>query len=278
MNQKTIFDNLTTEQLQELKKRLGDTKINVLLVGGTGVGKSSTINALFQNEGKNENSAPVGDSTRPETMDIKHYEINDNLIIWDSPGLGDSPEKDEAHKKKIAEILRRKDDHGQPLIDLVFLILDASTRDFSSAYTLIEGVIIPNLHNDDHDRLLIGLNQADHAMKGYAWNKAENCPEEKLVKHLDELATTVKERIKKGTNLDIEPVYYSAGCVIDGERHSQPYNLTKLLSFILAHLPKKKRAVIAEHINDDKTNFRYNDGKQDYDKIVEESVASSLWG
>ena len=113
-------------------------------------------------------------------------------------------------------------------------------------------------------------------MKGHYWNKIENRPEDKLLERLDELARTVKNRIREGTGLDVDPIYYSAGCVIEGERLSEPYNLTKLLSFILEHLPRKKRAVIAEHINQDEANFRHNDDKDDYQKRVDTSILSSF--
>lgn len=270
------FRKVPQKELQKILEKIRATKINVLLVGGTGVGKSSTITALFQNAGL-ESETTIGDSTRPETMDISAHKL-DNMVIWDSPGLGDSPEKDKQHRQKITEALHLKDEQGNPLIDLVFLILDAGSRDFSSAYTLIKEVIVPNIDKNDTDRLLIGLNQADQAMKGHYWNKTENQPEAPLVKRLDELAATVKDRIKTDTDLDIEPIYYSAGCIINGERLSEPYNLTKLLSFILDRLPKKKRAAIAMHINKDETNFRFNDGKADYREKLEESIWDSING
>ncbi|MGV8961379.1 MAG: GTPase family protein [Stenotrophomonas sp.] len=268
------IQDLNTSQLRELKDKLKAVKINVLLVGGTGVGKSSTINALFQDAGL-DGKAMIGQSGKPETMDIIAYEL-ENLVIWDSPGLGDSPEKDIKHREKIAEALHWKDDQSKPLIDLVFLILDAGSRDFSSAYTLIKEVIAPNLGDHDQDRLLVTLNQADNAMKGYGWINDENRPDEELVEWLEQQVVTVKERIKSDTGLDIEPVYYSAGCTINGKRRSEPYNLNKLLSFILDHLPNKKRAVIAMHINEDANNFRINDDKEDYQAKVDKSIFASL--
>ena len=271
-----ILKDLPAEQLKDILSKIRRTKVNVLLVGGTGVGKSSTIKAIFESDGKNNGNPEVGDGARPETMEINKYELNENLIIWDSPGLGDSPEKDDEHSKKIIEALRKLDDKGKPLIDLVFLILDAGSRDFGSAYKLIKDVIKPNLNSFDHDRLLIGLNQADQAMKGHYWNKFENRPEEKLLEHLDNVVEVVRSRVKEGADLDVEPIYYSAGCVINGERLSEPYNLTKLLSFILEHLPKKKRAVIADHINQDEANFRHNDNKENYQQKVEKSILSSF--
>lgn len=274
MKNNEFLSNLSTADAKKLRDRIRETKINVLLVGGTGVGKSSTINALFDSQGM-ENRAKVGDSTKPETMEIDSYEM-ENLIIWDTPGLGDSIEKDATHKRKISEILKRKDANGQPLIDLVFLILDSSSRDFSSAFTLIEKVILPNLVEGDRDRLLIGLNRADNAMSGHFWNKSENRPEQKLIERLEEQVKTVSERIKADTGLDIEPIYYSAGCEIDGEILSRPYNLQKLLSFIMDRLPKKKRAAIAMHINENEANFRSNDEKADYAEKIEKSIFDSV--
>jgi len=270
----SALQGLSQAQLLEIRDRLRATKINVLMVGGTGVGKSSTISALFQSHGL-ESKATIGHGTKPETMDVSSHEI-ENLIIWDTPGLGDSPEKDKAHQNKIIELLDRKDTKGQPLIDLVFLTLDAGSRDFSSAFTLIKDVIQPNLRDETRDRLLIGLNQADQAMKGHYWDKTENKPQDKLIARLDELAQTVKERIKTDTGMDVDPIYYSAGCTLDGEVMSHPYNLQKLLSFIMDRLPKKKRAAIAQHINPNEENFRSNDDKEDYQEKVEESVLDSL--
>lgn len=260
---------------KEILSRIRATKINVLLIGGTGVGKSSTINALFQNYGDGQDtSVKVGKTSSPETMDVSSHEL-DNLVIWDTPGLGDSTTKDAEHKDKITSILMKKDSRGLPLVDLVFLVLDAGSRDFGSVYTLIKDVVLPNLQGDDRNRLLIGLNQADQAMKSRYWDKQENKPEPQLVKFLDEQVQTVKNRIKKETGLEVEPVYYSAGYT-DGNEPQRPYNLQKLLSYILARLPEKKRAAVADHINPDQKNFQSNDDKKDYGKEVETSIFDSI--
>ncbi len=109
----TSIDDKAT--LEKIYNRIRATKINVLLIGGSGVGKSSTINALFQGKGL-QTPAKVGRTSNPETMDVIPYEL-DNLIVWDAPGLGDSPENDKKHRSKITETLQKKDTHGQPLID-----------------------------------------------------------------------------------------------------------------------------------------------------------------
>lgn len=55
-----------TQKFQELKKQ----KLNILITGATGSGKSSTINAMF-----NKEVAKVGIGVDPETMDIKKFEL-----------------------------------------------------------------------------------------------------------------------------------------------------------------------------------------------------------
>lgn len=260
---------------KEILNRIRAAKINVLLVGGTGVGKSSTISALFQDYGNGQKSqAKVGQTASPETMDVSAHEL-DNLVIWDTPGLGDSTEKDFEHQRKIVDLLKKTGPDGKPLVDLIFLVLDAGSRDFSSAYTLIKDVVLPNLDTADRKRLLIGINQADMALKGRHWDNKEGKPEPKLVERLDELVQTVKSRIKNDTDLDVEPIYYVAGYK-DGDEVQKPYNLQKLLSFILERLPEKKRATVAEHINQKQENFASNDDKEDYSAKVETSVLSSI--
>lgn len=177
--------------------QLKEKKINLMITGATGCGKSSTINALF-----NAEKAKVGVGVDPETMDIQKYEL-DNLVLWDTPGLGDGKEADNRHAKNIIKKLNEVDENGELLIDLVLVILDASTRDLGTSYELINSVIIPNLGENKHNRILVALNQADIAMKGPRtyWNYDENKPEPPLVKFLEEKVASVKRRIKEGTGV-----------------------------------------------------------------------------
>lgn len=118
----------------------------MLITGATGSGKSSTINALFGTD-----TAKVGMGVDPETMDIQKYEL-DNLVLWDSPGLGDGKEKDQRHAKGIIKKLNELDKDGRPLIDLVLVILDGGSRDLGTSYELINQVIIPNLGERAQER------------------------------------------------------------------------------------------------------------------------------
>jgi len=145
--------------------------VNLLLVGATGAGKSSTINALFD-----MSIAKVGVGVDPETTEIVKYELG-NLTIWDTPGLGDSIKSDKAHIKQIIKKLSEKDSADKLLIDLVLVVLDAGSKDLAVSYDVINNTLIPCLGKNNAYRILIGLNQSDMAMKGRHWDHGENKPE-----------------------------------------------------------------------------------------------------
>ena len=254
-------ENIKEKLLGNLLK-LKKEKVNLMVTGATGCGKSSTINALFGVE-----VAKVGTSVDPETMEIEKYEL-DNLVIWDTPGLGDGKEADNRHSKRMIDKLYEKDENGNLLIDLVLVILDGGSRDLGTSYELINNVIIPNLEEKKENRILVAINQADVAMTGKYWNIRENKPEEKLQKFLEDKIESVKRRIKEATGIEVEPIYYSAGYKEEGYMQQKPYNLAKLLYYILKCTPEEKRLVYAENMNREKVIWKDNDDLQDYRKGI----------
>lgn len=250
--------------------KLKKQKINLMITGATGCGKSSTINALFNTE-----VAKVGVGVDPETMDITKYEL-DNLILWDSPGLGDGKEADQRHAKNIINKLHERDANGNLLIDLVLVILDGSTKDLGTSYELINQVIIPNLGEDKEGRILVAINQADMAMKGRYWDRTLNKPEPQLVEFLEEKARSVQKRIKEGTGISVTPIYYSAGFKEEGAAQERPYNLSKLLYYIIKYTPKEKRLSYVDNINRDTEMWKDDDELKDYRKGILESVGETI--
>jgi len=280
-NKKNIFSDMETDinnaNLDEKTKKklltnilkLKEQKVNLMITGATGCGKSSTINAMFNTE-----VAKVGIGVDPETMDIKKYEL-DNLILWDSPGLGDGKEKDIQHSKAIIKKLNELDENGNPLIDLVLVILDGGSRDLGTSYELINQVIIPNLGENAKDRILIAINQADVAMKGRYWDYENNKPMPKLIEFLEEKVKSVKKRVKEATGVDVEPIYYSAGFKEEGEEQ-RPWNLSKLLYFIVKNTPNEKRLTYANNISKKKEMWEDDDELIDYKKEIQKSFEDSL--
>jgi predicted GTPase len=268
VNSSNLDENTKKKLLNNILK-LKEKKVNLMITGATGCGKSSTINAMF-----NAEVAKVGIGVDPETMEIQKYEL-DNLILWDSPGLGDGKEKDIQHSKGIIKKLNELDEKGNPLIDLVLVILDGGSRDLGTSYELINQIIIPNLGKNTKNRILIAINQADVAMKGRYWDYENNKPEPKLVEFLEEKVKSVKNRVKEATGVDVEPIYYSAGYK-DGNEEQKPWNLSKLLYFIVKNTPAEKRLSYADNISHKKEMWEDDDGLKDYTKEVQQSFVETI--
>ena len=245
-------------------------QVNIMLVGATGCGKSSTINAMFD-----MNVAKVGVGVDPETSCIAKFDL-DNLVIWDTPGLGDGVERDKEITREIIDKLSEIGEDGKPLIDLVVVVMDSSSKDLGTSYDLINNVLIPTLGSEAEKRIIIGLNQADIAMKGKHWNKEENKPDDVLNDFLKKKADSVRSRIKEGTGLDLIPICYCAGYSEEGEEQCKPYNLIKLLYGIIQAIPREKRLALLDNINQEKENWTYDDEEEDYKGNTKKDLFDSV--
>lgn len=222
---------MRNDQTQTISKKIhsiGFYPLDVLLVGATGVGKSSTLNALFGSD-----IAKVGTGVEPETMNVDSYQLNDVLRFWDSAGLGDGVNADKSHSKDLINILNKTythDDGTWGFIDLVVVILDGSQRDMGTAYHLLEDIILKNIGKK---RVLIWINQADMAMKGRYWNYQTNLPELRLLEFWQEQANSIRSRLAESVGINVSlPIHYSA---------YYSYNLDALIDDIIKHLPNRKR-------------------------------------
>ena len=209
---------------------IGVKPLDIMVTGVTGAGKSTTLNSFFQ-----KNIAKVGDGVDPETMELDSYRLNDFFRIWDTPGLGDGVEIDKIHKKKMLDLLYKKysmKQGGFGFIDMAIIIIEGSNRDMGTTYTLLNEVIVPSIQKD---RILVIINQADMAMKGYHWDYENNTPDDKLIDFLEEQAISIQKRVKEATGVEIiKPVYYSA---------EYNWNIKAVFDFIIDHMPKKRRII-----------------------------------
>lgn len=265
-----LSENEKNKKLSKLIKARGE-KINLMLVGATGSGKSSTINSLF-----NTDIAKVGVGVNPETNSIECYQL-ENLTIWDSPGIGDGIENDKQYSLEIANKLSETDENGIPIIDLVLVVVDASSKDMGTTYELINNILLPSITPENKDRIIIAVNQADMAMKGNHWDKENNCPDDILKNFLAEKCNSIKERVKQATGYEFNVMYYCAGYTDDDGTQRPPYNLTKLLYHVVLSLPTEKRIAIAENLNKDEDMWKFDDEEDDYVTRISQSFGETLW-
>ncbi|MFP6196747.1 GTPase [Helicobacter pylori] len=110
---------LNTDKLHEHFKNLKDikeSKMNILLMGYTGSGKSSLINALF---GKEIAKAGVG---KPITQHLEKYiDEQKGLILWDTKGIEDKNYHDtmQSIKKEMEDSFKTLDE--KEAIDVAYL-------------------------------------------------------------------------------------------------------------------------------------------------------------
>lgn len=183
---------------------------------------------------------------------------------------------DKRHAKNIIDKLLEVDENGNALIDLVLVILDGGSRDLGTSYELIDKVIIPNLGKEKENRILVAINQADMAMKGRNWDHDKNEPNQKLVNFLEEKVRSVRDRVYEATGVTIEPIYYSAGYREKGGEESRPYNLSKLLYYIVKATSSEKRVIYVNNINENREMWRDDDKLLEYDEAMRKSILESI--
>ena len=252
-----LKDKLEDEQREGMKAILDslDIPLNILLMGGTGVGKSSTINAIY-----GENRVEVGTSARPQTQEIEQCQISKNIILYDSPGLGEGSEKDKQHMEKINKLLTDTDGNGNAKIDLVLVITDASVKGLGQEYETIK-YLLKTL--GDSKRILIGLNKCDCAVSERYFDRENNKLGQEQEQFLQDKVADLQKRIKTDTGLSLSKkdiVCYSAGFYDEStQTQDNPYNIVQLEKMILSKIPKQKRVVQAAEESENAHDSSQND-------------------
>lgn len=170
------------------------TPPRIALIGETGVGKTTTINALFnQNE-------PVSHS-RACTQHEKELTVeHGTLRVVDMPGLGEDIERDREHVALYMSEL--------PTCDVILWVLKADNRAIASVQRNL-GDLIDSKALDPR-RLVIALNQVDMLQPG-DWHPTYNIPSPEQEKTLAERIDDIQSRLGKVVKVDeLKLVPYSA--------------------------------------------------------------------
>jgi uncharacterized protein (DUF697 family)/GTP-binding protein EngB required for normal cell division len=109
-----------SQEYAKLEKEIG--KPNILIIGGTGVGKSSLINKIFGKE------VSKVSNIKPETRGINTYTHKD-VVLLDTEGFELGSDKNLIFEEKIiAEIEKRKKGDEKNQIHLIWHLISASSE------------------------------------------------------------------------------------------------------------------------------------------------------
>lgn len=146
-----FFDTINKHKRE---KYFRDAKCRIVLCGGSGAGKSSTINRIC---GKTLARAEF--SPDPVTSQFQLIRYTQEILLLDTPGLGDSPNADQKRLKNIEKLFVDARSHADCCINRLLLITDINSRDLSSIFTILKSPAIQKARF--HFKLIIGVNQMD---------------------------------------------------------------------------------------------------------------------
>lgn len=229
---------------RQLLEEISGNPLRIYVVGATGAGKSSLINAIFSFGSESTvELAEVGKECDPKTRFFFEYAYNQIMFI-DMPGVGDSVAND---KKWLARLNARLEQEsgirwygekgkgsGTSAGAMLLLVLNAVTSDYGETFDLIKKteafLKLP---------VICALNQVDKTLLRPAWDDDHNAPSEKLRVAISEKVRSVSERLKASTGVCPEVIPVAAG-FSDELGSMSPYNISHLLRAIkrICDLPK----------------------------------------
>jgi uncharacterized protein len=170
----------------------------IAVIGKAGVGKSSTINALF-NLQENVSHNDTGTTTDSERSVV--LSDGGKLSIIDMPGMGEDIQLD----RKYIEIYKRV----LPQSDVILYVLQANTRALEQDQKILRE-IVQNVAGNLNGKLVVGLNQVDKMGPG-SWNEKFNFPSPEQQDNIDRKCQDIQRKISSSLKIEVDQIeYYSA--------------------------------------------------------------------
>lgn len=218
---------LITEQLKNEIKNVPLPKIAI--IGFTGVGKSTTLNALFNAGQPTSNVRACTQKEAPIIGDVSKYTgSKGSVIIYDMPGLGEDIYSDRKHFETYKKVL--------PIVDIAVWTFHTGDRSMTPMQEALQG-LINYLGNDFQEKLMFAINKADAISPGEsAWNATLNSPSPEQRKNITELESYVREKIRQ-----IMPRWN--GSIVTYSAKTR-FRLSQLMTAMVETLPQERRWVL----------------------------------
>lgn len=173
--------NISSEDQQTintaLEKEILERPFRVAVIGQSGVGKSTTLNAVF---GLSNYTSDIAEGTTEIVEKVFPMRNGFNLSIYDMPGLNNDVDKDIEYEKLYQKIL--------PDCDVIVYIINSHSRDFGEDCRILKEVVLPICNTSYvRENLILAINKIDTIGENYdpndselRWNIFENVPTDKL--------------------------------------------------------------------------------------------------
>ncbi|MCG5281866.1 GTPase family protein [Providencia rettgeri] len=217
------------------------------LMGKTGAGKSSLINALFQSP--LSHVSDVSGCTR-QAQRFSMTMNNHTLTFVDLPGVGESLERDKEYHQLYRNLL--------PELDLIIWVLKADDRAWSSDEQCYR--FLTEQCGYQPSRFLFVLNQADKIEPCRQWNELSHQPSPEQAANLELKQQSVITEFKP-----YHPVMTVSAV--------ESYQLTKLAEQLIQALPAQASSGVARQLNNTyRTQSVETSARNDFGECVSDIV------
>jgi hypothetical protein len=191
---------LGADKLKQLNDLIANEKAippKVALVGKAGVGKTTTINNLFNVNYHISHTVAGTKAAQQEDFELTGGGL---LTVIDMPGLGE--DIDEKGYRQIYQSVLSQ-------VDVILYIIQANARDSAVDQDIMQFIDSTTAEGQKR-RIVIGLNQVDKIGPGN-WNTKFNFPSQEQEKNIERRCSDIIVKLSKETGISHNSiVYYSA--------------------------------------------------------------------
>jgi len=216
---------LTEHEEELIKQAIAKTLLSepptIGVVGVSGTGKSSTINAMFKTDLPISHVVACTKSFRDVNL---HVNVTSGqakgegsvLRVVDAPGLGEDVRRDPEYLDMYLENL--------PRCDVILWVMTARNRAIA-----LDQLYLKKLDRF-HDRIVFGINQID-IVEPMDWSLKTQLPSVRQERNLEEIVADRRERLESVMDAEVKIFPYSA-------RYG--YGLQELFTLLIESCPKNR--------------------------------------